>query len=96
MGRSANSVHFTQRKLGRSRQRPLLELLELPRLERRLLTHILRQGPITLETLIEQSSHTPEAIAIAIEHLIQQGWIVKDPTTCKVRYRTENPTNPEV
>ncbi|NER79917.1 MAG: hypothetical protein F6K42_10105 [Leptolyngbya sp. SIO1D8] len=80
----------TKGKLGRSRKRPLLNLLEFPRLERRVLTAVLRQGPINLDQLIEQSGHSSEEVMTAIEHLIQQGWIVQDPTTQVVRYRTEN------
>lgn len=92
---SANSVYSTKGKLGRSRKRPLLNLLEFPSLERRLLTTILRQGPITLNSLAEQSGQTFDTVAIAIEQLIQQGWVIKDPTTHKVRYHTENAAQSE-
>ena len=75
--------------MGRSRQRPLLNLLEFPHVERRLLTVVLRQGPIEIGPLIEQSGHSADEVITAVNHLIQQGWIVRDPTTQRVRYRTE-------
>ncbi len=75
-------------KLGRSRKHPLLHVLEFPALERKLLTLVLRQGPLDLQILLEQSDHTAQETMQAIEHLIAQGWLIHDPQTNRVRYCT--------
>lgn len=78
--------------LGRSRKRPLLNLLEFPNLERRLLTLVLRQGPVEVSVLLEQSGYTSQEVIQAIERLTQQGWLTVDPDTNRVRYCTVEPT----
>lgn len=83
--------NLAQGKLGRSRQQPFLNLLEFPSLERRLLTIVLRQGPIAISPLVAQSGQSSDEAMTAIHHLVQQGWIVQDPTTQMVRYHTETP-----
>ncbi|MEM9002021.1 MAG: hypothetical protein AAGE59_00705 [Cyanobacteria bacterium P01_F01_bin.86] len=92
---SSNSFDSSISRSGRSRQHPFLHLLELPSLERRLVTVILRQGAMTLEALTkqhgkaEQYGQAAETVVQAIERLIQQGWLVQDPVTHEVRYRPE-------
>ncbi|MEO1093606.1 MAG: P-loop NTPase [Cyanobacteria bacterium J06638_28] len=83
----------TNRKgnLGRSRKRPLLNLLDFPNLERRLLTRVLRQGPVEVAILLEQSDYSSEEVMQAIEQLTQQGWLTVDPDTNRVRYCTIEP-----
>lgn len=84
--------------LGRSRKRPLLNLLEFPNLERRILTQVLRQGSVAVDRLLEQSDYTSEEVRQAIEHLTQQGWLTIDSGTNTVRYCTIAPpsSNPDV
>ncbi|MGF1523079.1 MAG: hypothetical protein ACFBSF_12260 [Leptolyngbyaceae cyanobacterium] len=76
---SVNSINFTAGKVGQLHQRSLLSLLEFPTLERRVLITVLRQGPIALSPLIEQSGQTAEAVIPALERLVQQGWIIQNP-----------------
>ena len=81
MRTSVNSGNFTAGKFGRFYRRSLLSLLEFPIIERRVLITVLRQGPIALSSLIEHSGQTAEMVIPALERLVQQGWIVENPTT---------------
>ena len=89
---SFDPINLSPGKSARSCKRPLLSLVDFPSLERRLLKAILRQGPIALDLLVKQSGQSPDTAMSAIERLIQQGWLVHDPTTHRVRYRIENST----
>lgn len=72
-------------------QQPRLNLLEFPNLERKVLTMVLRQGPIAMGPLIQQSGHSSNEVIMAIDHLMAQGWLIQDPTTQMVQYHTELP-----
>lgn len=78
-------------KLGKSRHHAFFNILEFPSVERRVLTAVLRQGPIALGMLIEHSGYSSDEVIMALDHLIEQGWLVQDPTTKIVRYYTEKP-----
>lgn len=80
----------SQEKLESVRQGPLFSLLEFPSVERRLLMAVLRHGPIPVDPLIRQSGYSSEDVLMALDHLVQQGWLVHDPITQIVHYRVEN------
>lgn len=80
-------------RLGRSRQRPLFGILELPPLQRQILTTVIRQGTLTQSELQAQSHALPEDVATAVAQLIEQGWLVQDPQTQRMSYQSQ--TSPE-
>lgn len=82
-----------QGQRGRSRPQRLLNLLEFPALERKLLTAVLRQGPLDIDVLIEQSGSPTHEVQAGVADLIEQGWLVQDPATQKVRYRSAEPAS---
>lgn len=73
-----------------SRQRSLFALLEFPTLERHILTTVLRQGSVTLAELMQHHDEPADAIAAAIQQLLQQGWLTRDPDSDGLRFRDAN------